>query len=53
MEHSPDSIFQWFSLSCFRGAGRRIHTGFEDLALIRVHACFQSANMVVIEYMSF
>lgn len=49
MEHRPVSIFQWFSLSCLGGAGRRIHTGFEGLALIRVCACFQSANTVVIE----
>lgn len=49
MEHRPVCIFQWFSLSCFRGAGQRIHTGFEGLALIRVRACFQSANTFVIE----
>lgn len=53
MERRPVSIFQWFSLSCFRGAGRRIHTGLKGLALIDVRACFQSANMVDIEYTSF
>lgn len=42
MEHRPVSIFQWFFTQL-------LQRGFEGLALIRVRACFQSANTVVIE----